>query len=114
MAAKANPTQTTPEPASAPAEIPVSTQEPNAVPVEPVSTPEITPTPEPAQVPEPTPAVATVKALRITAKVGGFRRGGIAHPAEPTVYRAGELTKAQVEQIAAEPMLVVEVIDVDA
>lgn len=61
-----------------------------------------------------TPKTKAVKALRITAKVGGFRRAGIAHAATPTDYPEGTLTADQIELIKAEPMLVVEEIDVVA
>ena len=51
---------------------------------------------------DPTPA------LRITAKRPGFRRAGIAHPAEPVVHLPGQFTPAQVEALMADPGLVVE------
>lgn len=54
-----------------------------------------------------------MKALRITAKVDGFRRAGIAHPAAPTIHPLESLTPAQIEALDGEPMLVVEEIDVD-
>ena len=46
--------------------------------------------------------------LRIRAKQDGFRRGGIAHPAEPTLRRSRDFSPAQLEAIAAEPMLQVD------
>lgn len=49
--------------------------------------------------------------IRITSKIAGFRRAGVAHPAEPTDYVNEAFTKAQLAQLKAEAMLVVEVID---
>lgn len=46
--------------------------------------------------------------IRITSKTAGFRRAGIAHPAAPTDYQDDAFTKAQLAQLKAEPMLVVE------
>lgn len=42
------------------------------------------------------------KSLLITAKVEGFRRGGIAHPACETLHNADEFSPEQVIQIMAE------------
>lgn len=47
--------------------------------------------------------------LRITAKQGGRRRAGIAHPAAATLHPAGRFTGDQVEALMADPVLVVEV-----
>lgn len=49
-----------------------------------------------------------IPALRITAKVAGFRRCGIAHPDTPTDYPAGRFTEAEILRLEAEPMLVVQ------
>ncbi len=49
--------------------------------------------------------------LRITSRRDGFRRGGIAHPAEPTPRRSAYFTREQARQILAEPTLVVELRD---
>ena len=49
--------------------------------------------------------------IRITSKVEGFRRAGIAHPASPTDYANDAFTKQQLAQLKAEPMLVVEELD---
>lgn len=49
--------------------------------------------------------------IRITSKVSGFRRAGIAHPASPTDYANDAFTKQQLTQLKAEPMLVVEELD---
>ncbi|HDF2326547.1 TPA: hypothetical protein PC537_000060 [Morganella morganii] len=43
----------------------------------------------------------------ITAKVNGFRRCGIAHPDTATTYPDDHFTKAQLDELQAEPMLVV-------
>lgn len=49
-------------------------------------------------------------ALRVTSKVAGFRRGGMAHPAEPVDHPVGLLQPHQIEAFLDEPMLVVELI----
>ena len=46
--------------------------------------------------------------IRITSKVEGFRRAGIAHPATPTEHANDAFTKQQLAQLKVEPMLVVE------
>lgn len=43
----------------------------------------------------------------ITSKQHGFRRCGVAHPAETTEYPDGTFTPEQIEILHAEPMLVV-------
>jgi len=48
--------------------------------------------------------------IRITAKQDGFRRCGIAHPKGATEYPDATFTKNQMDQLQAEPMLVVEVV----
>lgn len=55
----------------------------------------------------------TGKSLKITSKRNGFRRGGIAHPAKPTIHNASDFTDEQLGQIMAESgkNLVVEVLD---
>ncbi len=45
----------------------------------------------------------------ITARVGGFRRAGVAHPAQATEYPDDAFAPEQVEALQAEPMLVVEI-----
>lgn len=52
-------------------------------------------------------------AVRITARRPGFRRAGLAHPAEPVVHPAGTFSDAQLEQLRAEPNLAVEIVDTD-
>jgi hypothetical protein len=49
--------------------------------------------------------------LRIRAKTNGFRRAGIAHSSDPTVYPDGFFSDAQLTQLRAEPELVVEELD---
>jgi hypothetical protein len=48
--------------------------------------------------------------IRIAAKRDGFRRGGIAHPSVPTEYPDSRFTPEELEQLQAEPLLVVEII----
>lgn len=45
--------------------------------------------------------------ITITAKVPGFRRAGLAHPAEPVTYPADRFTADQLAALRAEPNLVV-------
>ncbi|WP_036552027.1 HI1506-related protein [Neptunomonas japonica] len=49
--------------------------------------------------------------IRIIAAVQGFRRAGIAHPAEPTTYPVSDFSKGQLEQLQSEPRLVVEFVE---
>ncbi|WP_293266746.1 HI1506-related protein [Neptunomonas sp.] len=49
--------------------------------------------------------------IRITAAVEGFRRAGIAHPAEPTTRPVSDFSKGQLEQLQSEPRLVVEFVE---
>lgn len=46
--------------------------------------------------------------VRITAKAAGFRRAGMAHPAEPVTHEPGAFDADQLAALEAEPMLVVE------
>lgn len=46
--------------------------------------------------------------LRITAKIAGFRRCGIAHTDTPTDYPEGSFTPEEIARLEAEPMLVVQ------
>lgn len=46
--------------------------------------------------------------VRITSTKAGFRRAGLAHPAEAVEYPAGTFTEEQLVQLEAEPTLVVE------
>lgn len=47
--------------------------------------------------------------IRIRSKKDGFRRAGVAHPAEWVVYPDAAFTAEQIEQLRAEPMLQVEI-----
>ncbi|SIS87927.1 HI1506-related protein [Neptunomonas antarctica] len=49
--------------------------------------------------------------VRITAAIQGFRRAGVAHPAEPTTYPVSEFSETQLAQLQKEPRLVVEFVD---
>jgi len=48
--------------------------------------------------------------IRITAKKDGFRRCGVAHPAQPTEYLDSKFSKQELELLQKEPMLVVEIL----
>ncbi|MDA8428934.1 MAG: HI1506-related protein [Geobacteraceae bacterium] len=48
--------------------------------------------------------------IRIASKQDGFRRCGIAHPAEALEYADDQFTAAELKTLQAEPMLLVEVI----
>jgi len=52
---------------------------------------------------------SSASSLRVTSKVAGFRRGGMAHSAVGTDFNPGELTPDQIEAFLAEPMLTVEI-----
>lgn len=54
-----------------------------------------------------------MKVLRITAKVDGFRRAGIAHPAVATDHPIDGFTEDQIKAIKGEPQLVVEEVEVE-
>lgn len=47
-------------------------------------------------------------AIRITAKVNGFRRCGVSHPSTATEYPSDQFSKKEMEILKAEPQLVVE------
>ena len=49
--------------------------------------------------------------IRITSTIAGFRRAGVAHPAEPTDYPDDHFSAKQLQQLEAEPRLVVEQIE---
>lgn len=51
------------------------------------------------------------KFLRIVARREGFRRAGIAHPGHPVDHPIDRFTPEQIEQLRAEPMLVVVEVD---
>jgi hypothetical protein len=48
--------------------------------------------------------------IRITSLRDGFRRAGIAHPAQPTEHPDDTFTADQLAALQAEPMLTVEVV----
>jgi hypothetical protein len=48
--------------------------------------------------------------IRITSKQDGFRRCGIAHPKAATDYPDDRFTKAELDTLQAEPMLVVAIV----
>ena len=48
--------------------------------------------------------------IRIKSKTPGFRRCGIAHPAEWTEYPDERFTKKELARLEGEPMLVVKVV----
>lgn len=48
--------------------------------------------------------------IRITSKIDGFRRAGVAHPAAPTEYPDDKFNKEQLAALKAEPMLIVELV----
>jgi hypothetical protein len=64
------------------------------------------------EVTPPSPAVPA-GSLRIVAKRNGFRRGGLSHPAEPTIHLPGSLSLEQLLAILREPMLKVEGVATD-
>ena len=45
--------------------------------------------------------------IRITSKQSGFRRCGVAHPAQPTDHPTDHFSKKEIEILKAEPMLMV-------
>lgn len=53
-------------------------------------------------------------ALRITAKVEGFRRAGMAHPARATDHPAGTFSPRQVEELMGDAGLVVQSLGFEA
>ncbi|WP_339429501.1 HI1506-related protein [Pseudomonas taetrolens] len=52
-------------------------------------------------------------AIFIAAKRHGFRRCGIAHSSEPTLYRDDHFTSAQLQALVKDPQLVVSYADAD-
>lgn len=51
------------------------------------------------------------KTIAITALKAGFRRCGVAHPAERVEHPAGRFSQAEIARLKAEPQLVVEEIE---
>lgn len=60
-----------------------------------------------AEAKKPKVATAALARLSVCARQAGFRRAGRAWPAEAVIVEADEFTEAQIEQLLAEPMLVV-------
>lgn len=56
-------------------------------------------------------AAAPEPMLRITARVNGFRRAGVAHAATPTDWPESAFTPDQLYDLLFEPMLIVERLD---
>lgn len=52
-----------------------------------------------------------MKVIRICAKRNGFRRAGIAHPDTPVEHPIKRFTPEQMERLAHEPMLIVDILD---
>ena len=46
--------------------------------------------------------------IRISSAINGFRRAGVAHPSQPTVYADDYFSAEQIKQLKAEPRLAVE------
>lgn len=51
--------------------------------------------------------------VRITSAIEGFRRAGVAHPAQPTVYPADHFSEEQHRQLQAEARLSLEYLEED-
>lgn len=51
--------------------------------------------------------------LRITSKIAGFRRAGLAHPATPVDHLVEKFSAEQIDALKAEAMLTVEEIDTE-
>lgn len=51
--------------------------------------------------------------LRIISKRDGFRRCGNAHSEAPTFHDPSAFTQAQIDEMSADPMLVVDMVEVD-
>lgn len=49
--------------------------------------------------------------VRITARRAGFRRCGIAHPAQPVDHPAERFSTDELQRLQAEPLLEVELLD---
>jgi hypothetical protein len=47
-------------------------------------------------------------AVRITSRKAGFRRCGVAHPAQPVTYPTGKFSDQELARLKAEPMLIVD------
>lgn len=49
--------------------------------------------------------------IRITSKVDGFRRCGVAHSKAATEYADDRFSKAELKELQGEPMLTVEIVE---
>jgi hypothetical protein len=50
--------------------------------------------------------------IKIKSKKAGFRRCGVVHPAEFVEYPDGRFSKAEIAALRADPMLIVETVEV--
>ncbi|MDD2870090.1 HI1506-related protein [Neomegalonema sp.] len=55
-----------------------------------------------------------IRILRISARRDGFRRAGIDHSARPADHPLDGLTRAQIAALRADPMLVVQELEIEA
>lgn len=53
------------------------------------------------------------KKIRIISRRDGFRRCGVAHPETPTFHDLDRFSQGELELLTTDPMLVVDVVDVD-
>lgn len=60
------------------------------------------------------PAGSATQGLKVTARADHFRRAGFAFTGEARVIPLSDLTDDQVEQLKAEPMLVVQDVEIKA
>lgn len=60
------------------------------------------------------PAGSATQGLKVIARAASFRRAGHVFTGEATVIQLSELTVDQVEQLKAEPMLVVQDVEIKA
>lgn len=59
------------------------------------------------------PVPTKAPALKIVCARDGFRRAGIAFSKQPTIIKRSHLTKTQIEQLKAEPLLTVTEVEID-
>ena len=57
--------------------------------------------------------MAKIKALRVASRRPGFRRAGLTHPAQAVLHPLESLTEEQIAQLKAEPLLVVEEVEIE-
>lgn len=58
--------------------------------------------------------VEMIPAVRVVAKRDGFRRAGRAWPASGAVVKRSEMTKKQLDELCAEPALVIQFTEIPA